>query len=66
MTARACDIAVSEMTGTPTERIEDYVLITWVHRDDGKHQLEIVARDQDWSRALRLLQRAVTDLEATS
>lgn len=65
MTASACDIAVSEMTGLPLDELCGFVLVTWIHPagHPGAHALAIMPSDKDWAFARRLLQQAVAEIE---
>jgi len=67
MTARACDIAVSEMTGFPLEDICGYVLVVLRHVPPG-HELSILQGprglvDDQW--ACAVLDKATVNLRGT-
>lgn len=68
MTASACTIAVSEMTGFPLEELCGFVVVILTHPagHSGAHALGIMPGGSDLAFARRLLQQAAADIEVSA
>lgn len=65
MTAEACDIAVSEMTGIPVDQMCGWILVSVDHTEPGQHRSLVMQGcggyvDDEW--AALWLERAAADI----
>lgn len=65
MSGLAVDIAVSEITGIPRERLCGYALIALEHLGGGAHMLQLSCMDNNYRSALPLVENGLADLRQT-